>query len=615
MKLNHIPLRLSLFFLLIFYSFNLQADYLPVTSYKIKVRLNDIEKVIYGQEQIIFLNTSVKDIDTLHLQLYANAFSSDSTFFVKGSKSLKELLRQEEYRGFIQIKKVRTLTKELDWDINETQMKIFLSQPLKSGSEIEISLEFELKLPKIISRMGYYEDNYLLSEWFPKMAVLEKNGVWKDFPYHHLTEFYSDFGTYDVSITLPLKYIIDGTGYKIAEKKNQDSTRTVIFRAEKVHDFAWCASPEFRVRKLSIDGIEVTYLFLPENSYKFKRWSKAAEVALRYCNSNFGRYPYDKLVIVNVYIGRTGAAMECPMLVTMPARLPLTPNNIRLEEEILIHEIVHQWWYGIVASNEAFEAWLDEGFTTYSTRKVVEKEYGLKGNIMDFWGFEFSNLNLAKWIYLKHPALDPVVQPSWEFLSSISYGVNVYYKASLVLELLENSIGEDKMGILLREYYNLYQFKHPHTEDFLKLAEGIAGQDLDGIFTDFLYGTKTCDYEVKKIKSILKQGEGKGSLFETTVELRRNGGIILPVEILIELDNGEKILKIWDGEDSRYELKLETDARIRSALIDPENKIILDTNVNNNGLSTKPCRWPLFKFFSDYLFWMESLTQWFIDFL
>ncbi|MDH4223069.1 MAG: hypothetical protein OEV55_05950, partial [candidate division Zixibacteria bacterium] len=192
MKLNHIPLRLSLFFLLIFYSFNLQADYLPVTSYKIKVRLNDIEKVIYGQEQIIFLNTSVKDIDTLHLQLYANAFSSDSTFFVKGSKSLKELLRQEEYRGFIQIKKVRTLTKELDWDINETQMKIFLSQPLKSGSEIEISLEFELKLPKIISRMGYYEDNYLLSEWFPKMAVLEKNGVWKDFPYHHLTEFYSD---------------------------------------------------------------------------------------------------------------------------------------------------------------------------------------------------------------------------------------------------------------------------------------------------------------------------------------------------------------------------------------------------------------------------------------
>lgn len=571
--------------------------------------MNDKEKIIYGQEEITFLNTSIKDIDTLHLHLYANAFSSDSTVFIKESKSLKELMLKEEYRGYIQVKNVKSFARKLNWNVNETQMKIFLPESLRPGENVEISLEFELKLPQIISRMGYDKDNFILSEWFPKMAVLEKEGVWKDFPYHRLTEFYSDFGDYDVSITLPLKYIIDATGYIVTEKKNPDSTKTVTFKAEKVHDFAWCASPDFRIKKANINGVEVVFLLLPESSYKYQRWAKAAKVALKYCNSHFGRYPYGKLVIAESYIGLTGGAIECPMLVTMPIRLPFSPGNIRPDEEILIHEVAHQWWYGVVASNEAEEAWLDEGFATYTTSQIMEKEYGEKGNLIDFLGIKFSALNLAKWIYLRYPELDRVVKPSWEFVSSRSYGVNVYFKASLVLELLENIIGEEKMDTLLNEYYNRYQFKHPKTDDFIELAEKVSGKELESFFRDWLFETKTCDYEVRKIKS-----EKKEKIYQTTVELWRNGEIIMPVEVLIELEEGEKIRKIWDGKDRWFELKLETKTRIRSAILDPENKIVLDVNVNNNGLSTKPYRWPVFKFFSNYLFWMESVIQWMIAF-
>ncbi len=613
MNTNNTFIKIFSFFLLSLNPLALQANYLPVASYKINASLNDKEKIISGQEKITFTNTSEKEIDTLYLHLYANAFSSDSTFFVKDSRSLKELMQKEEYRGFIQVKNVKSPPGELNWEVAETQMKIFLPQSLKPGKEIEIGLEFELKLPKIISRLGYYKDSYLLSEWFPKMAVLEKNGIWSTFSYHRFTEFYSDFGSYDVSITLPLKYIVDGTGYIVSQKENPDSTKTVTFKAEKVHDFAFCASPEFRIGKENIEGIEVIFLLLPQNSYKYQRWVKAAEVALRYCNSHFGKYPYGKLVISNSYIGVIGAAMECPMLVTMPIRLPLTPRNIRLAEEILIHEIVHQWWYGVVASNEALEAWLDEGFTTYTTRKIMEKEYGPKGSLIDLWGLKLSDLNLAKWIYLKYPALDPVVQPSWKFLSSTSYGVNVYYKASLVLELLGNLIGEEKMNALLREYYDLYRFQHPKTADFIKLTEEVTGRNLDGFFEDWLYSTKTCDYEIGRIKSELKESSGKEKLYEATVELIRNGDIIMPEDILLELENGEKILKSWDGKDRWFKLQLETNAKIKSALLDPQNKMVLDTDVNNNGLSNKPYSWPVFKFFSDCLFWMESAVQWLMD--
>jgi hypothetical protein len=611
-KLKPIKLFLLIFLFTVFPS-QIRAGYIPIASYKIDVRLDIKKKLISGQEKIFFLNTSTKDLDTLYLHLFPNAFSSDSTIFVKESGYLKELMRKEEYQGYLKIKTVEDERGEVSYKLNETLMSIALPEPLKPGKEIELSCEFELKVPKITFRLGYDQNNFLLCEWFPKLAVLEQDGTWRNFPSHYMTEFFSDFGTYDVSITLPVKYVIDGTGYIVAEKKNPDSTKTVSFHAEKVHDFAWDCSPDFRIRKAIIEGTEVVFLLLPGGLYKFHRWSKGAQSALRYCNSHFGKYPYKKLVVANSSIG-LGGAMESPMFITMPPDLPFTPENVRLDEWIIIHELVHQWWYGIVASNEAEEAWLDEGMTTYTTRKIMENEYGTKGNVIDVWGIKISDRNLAKLSYTASAKVDPIVKPSWESLNQNSYAVNVYYKTSLVLDLLESLVGEENMGRFLKEYYDRYQFKHPKTDDFKKLAEEIFSQNLDSFFKDWFYDTKTCDYEVRRIKSEEKGNSKKDKLYQTTVELRRNGDIIMPVDVLIELENGEKIRQTWDGKEKWYKFKIDTKAKIKSAIVDPENKIVLDLNVNNNALSVKPHRWPVFKFFSDYLFWMESCIQWIVDF-
>ena len=612
-KLKPIKLFLLIFLFTVFPS-QIRADYVPVASYKIDVRLDVKKKLISGQEKIYFLNTSAKNLDTLYLHLFPNAFSSDSTIFVKESGYLRKLMKKEEYQGYLKIKAVRDERGEVSYRVNETVMSLSLPEPLKPGKEIELSCEFELKLPKISFRLGYDEDNFLLCEWFPKLAVLEQDGTWRNFPNHYMTEFFSDFGTYDVSITLPLKYVMDGTGYIVAEKNNPDSTRTVVFHAEKVHDFAWAASGDFKVRKENIDGVEVVFLFLPGDLYRLPRWVKGAEATLKYCGSHFGKYPYNKLVIADSRIGLGAGAAESPMFITMPPDLPFTSETIRLDEWVIIHELVHQWWYGIVASNEAEEAWLDEGMTTYTTRKIMENEYGITGNIIDLWGVEISDENLTKFPYLASTKVDPIVKPSWEFASVASYGVNVYYKTSLVLDLLENLIGKEKMDRFLKEYYNQYQFKHPKTDDFIKLAEKVTDQNLDGFFRDWFYDTKTCDYEVRKIKSEEIGNSKKDKLYQTTVELRRNGDIIMPVDVLIELENGEKIRQTWDGKEKWNKLKIDTKAKIKSAIVDPDNKLVLDLNLNNNGLSTKPHRWPVFKFFSDYLFWMESIVQWMVDF-
>ena len=610
------PIRffsLILFFVVLFSQ--IRAEYVPVASYKIDVKLDVKKKLISGQERIYFLNTSERSVDTLYLHLYPNAFSSESTIFVKESDYLKELMKKQEYQGYLKIKKIEDERGEVNYKVNETVMSIFLPKPLEPGKEIELSCEFELKVPKITFRMGYDENNFLLCEWFPKMAVLEQDGTWRNFPWHYMTEFFSDFGTYDVSITLPLKYVIDGTGYITAERNNPDSTKTVSFHAEKVHDFAWAASPDFKVRKEKIDGVDVVFLLLPGDLYRLPRWVKGAKATLEYCGSHFGEYPYEKLVIADSRIGLGTGAAESPMFITMPPDLPFIPENVRLDEWTIVHELVHQWWYGIVASNEAEEAWLDEGMTTYTTRKIMEKEYGVQGNLINLWGIKISDENLTKLSYSGSVKIDPIVKPSWEFASPGSYGVNVYYKTSLVLELLENLVGKEKMDSFLKEYYYQFQFKHPKTEDFKRLAEEVTGKNLDGFFKDWFYDTKTCDFEVRRIKSEEIEKSNKVKLYQTTVELRRNGDIIMAVDVLIELENGEKIRKTWDGKEKWYKLKIDTKAKIKSAMVDPDNKIVLDLNVNNNGLSVKPPRWPVFKFFSDYLFWMESFIQWMVDFL
>jgi hypothetical protein len=612
-KLRPIRFLYLIFFFTVFIS-QTRADYVPIASYKIDVKLDVKKKSISGQEKITFLNTSTENIDTLHLHLFPNAFSSDSTIFVKESDYLKELMKKEEDRGYLKIKTVRDESVEVGYKVTETIMSIFLPEPLKPGRVIELSCEFELKVPKITFRMGYDENNFLLCEWFPKMAVLEQDGTWRNFPSHYMTEFFSDFGTYDVSITLPLEYAIDGTGYITAEKNNPDSTKTVSFHAEKVHDFAWAASPDFKIRKEKIDGVEVIFLILPGDLYRLPRWVKGAQATLDYCGSHFGKYPYDKLVIADSRVGLGAGAAESPMFITMPPDVPFLPQNIRFDEWVIIHELVHEWWYGIVASNEAEEAWLDEGLTTYTTRKIMEEEYGKQGNVIDLWGIKISDENLSKFPYLASSKIDPIVKPSWEFASVASYGVNVYYKTSLVLDLLENLVGKEEMAHFLKEYYNQFQFRHPKTEDFKGLAGEVFDQNLDVFFEDWFYDTKTCDYEVRRIKSEEKGDSKKEKLYETTVELRRNGDIIIPVDILIELENGEKIRESWDGKEKWYKLKLNTKAKIKSALVDPENKIVLDLNVNNKGLSIKSHRWPVFKFFSDYLFWMESFVQWIVNF-
>jgi hypothetical protein len=616
----HISVTTVLSAISLLYSDSTCAQQTPhnIASYQIDVTLDTKEKRLIGDETITFRNVSDRSLETLCLHLYPNAFRNEQTTFMRECpRWFREQVARRKKWGWVRIDSLgivggQDLTDSIV--IDETVLKIPLPQPLPPSEEIVLRIDFTVQLPRVIARMGYTGDHYSIGQWFPKMCAIRPNGSWVDHQFHCNSEFFADFGTYDVSMTVPDEYVVGATGHLQEEVSLDQGQKTLRYHAQAIHDFYWEADPNFIQTSETIDEIEVTFLCRPQHRRKIPRVMKAARTALHYYGQWYGPYPYGKLVISDSEIGPGGGGMEYPMIVAIELN-SLLPQSIRLEEAIVIHEIGHQWWYGVVATNEFEEAWLDEGINTYSTRKVLEAVYGKKDNFINIFGLTISEQQYERGSYLMEPDADPIVRDAWEYRDFFSYTSTVYGKASLMLETLERYLGEDVTGEILKTYYERFSFKHPTTDDFRAISEEVSGRDLDWFFEPWLYGTGVCDYAVTRIESEKIEADAdtadvQAERYRTAVTVERTGEVVMPVDVLIELKSGQTIAREWDGVDRWITFELETESEIRSAVVDPESKIALDANTNNNGMTTSPQGLALFKIGSQLLFAWETLIQW-----
>jgi hypothetical protein len=582
-----------------------------VVSYQIDVKLDVQKKELWGEEIVTFRNQSEKSVDTLFLHLYTNAFKSGSTTLMRESLFPDHVKKKEKYRGFVSIEKV-SLRDGSDLTehkiIEETIMKLPLPEPLAPQGKIELEINFVVVLPELFVRMGYSGNDFMIGQWFPKMAVLEEDGDWNAHQYHFNSEFFADFGTYHVCITVPKQYVVGATGYLVEKRENPDASVSFVFHAEDVHDFAWAASPNYRISKKMVDGVGLSFFYKPENEESVERIMDYAEFALEFYDSIFGEYHYHYFTMVDTKVGLAGGAMEYPTFITVsPSRLP--QDKIRADALTVFHEIAHQWWYGMVASNEFEEAWLDEGFAVYSERRALEERFGKEANIIDMWGLKVSDLDHARLGNLLDLQSDPVVRKSWEFRNYPSYLSRVYFKASLVLETLRNYLGQEKMDHVLKEYFRRYKFKHPNTGDFIQVVNEVTEEDFTFFFEQLLFGTGYCDYEVVSIESIPIETGDEKDRYATEVQLRRLGEVVIPIDVEIQLEDGQRIKEFWEGKERWYKIELKTDAKIRSATIDPLDKNVVDINFNNNSLSAEFNDPVLMKISTQCLFGLENLIH------
>ncbi|MBN2408687.1 MAG: hypothetical protein JXE07_03030, partial [Candidatus Aminicenantes bacterium] len=301
--------------------------------------------------------------------------------------------------------------------------------------------------------------------------------------------------------------------------------------------------------------------------------------------------------------------MEYPTLFTTMA-VSFMPQGLRMLEMVTIHEFGHGYWYGIVGSNEFEEAWLDEGINSYSEMKAMDSYYGDGRSMIDLGPIEIGDGDYQRLQFIPIFAWDPIVKNSWEFVSGGSYSSNTYSKAAITLKTLENFLGEEVMARVMRTYYEKWKFRHPRTDDFIAVAEEVSAQDLGWFFDQFLKTAGTLDYAVSSVRSrevaepagffggefVAPKRESKGrdkdgeKVFRNEVVVQRKGKLLFPQEILVVFEDGEEIREKWDGRDKWKKFIYERPVKLKSASLDPENKILLDVNSFNNSKVMKPDR-------------------------
>jgi len=364
---------------------------------------------------------------------------------------------------------------------------------------------------------------------------------------------------------------------------------------------------EFDVYTSTFQGTDIEILMPPEHCAFADRYIEAIEHGLAYMAENVGVYPYPKITVVDPPVHALNSGfMEYPMMITAASFYGI-PKNIRSVESLVIHEFVHMYFMASLASNEKEEAWLDEGFVTYYEDRILDYYYGEKSSFYNVLGFRSGNAENSRLEYTKldHSRLGPIAKPGWEIRGP--YKGLIYAKTSSMLRTLEGLVGQTAMDNLIQSYFEAYKFKHPKEDDFRKIAATVLadkeiGFDLELFFDQCLHGTEICDYEVVTIENNTSISGKK-----TNVVLSQNGGLQFPVTVEILYENGSTSFLEWDGAPGEKILEFESGIKIKAVNIDPNNKVNLDINFNNNSLTYSPNKKPIVKYASKSAHWMQTV--------
>ncbi len=594
-----------------------------LVKYNMDVELDPASKSIDGKQRLTWRNPDTRPVKELQFHLYLNAFRNENSTFMKESGGSHRGFTpgDDDPWGGIDINRMQIVTDELtdttplggsgETDLTDeieyiqpddensqdmTVISVPLPEPLGPGESITLDIDFTSRMPEIFARTGWERKGsdslfFMVAQWFPKIGVYEipgqrylaedaPSGKWSTHQFHANSEFYADFGTYDVTITTPDYYEIGASGVLIDEVI-EDGKRKVHYRAEDVHDFAWTSSGDYLVFEDEWKHVKLRLMLQPEHKAQVERHFAAAKIGLEYFDKWVGPYPYSTLTLVDGMGGSNG--MEYPTLITCGTAY-LLPEWMRFLELVTIHEFGHQYFYGLLASNEAEEAWLDEGINSYVEMRIMDEVYGeaSAGNLT--W-IKISDGNAQRLGYIANkPERGPIFKKSWEYNFNSDYGKASYSKPATVLKTLENYLGWDVMHKILQTYYQEWRFRHPTTQDFIDVAERVSGESLDWFFDQFVYGTAIVDYAVEEI--LISPGDAGTVTSEVKISRLNDGIFPNTVRVIFENDIEETIE--WEGEEEEKIFTFERPVPVVEAHVDPNNDIWVDVNPLNNRKRVEP---------------------------
>lgn len=513
---------------------------------KIDVTLNDKEHTLDGFIKMQYFNNSPDTLFYIWFHVWQNAYKNDRTAFTdqqleNGSTAF--YFSNNDKRGYINrldFKVNGSPAKTTDHPLHQDIIKLVLPQPLLPNSNCKIETPFHVKLPFNFSRGGHDGQAYQITQWYPKPAVYDRKG-WHPIPYLDQGEFYSEFGNYEVQITLPENYIVAATGNQIrsietdnsgskktintipvpappkksfgVKKVNADNSipssskqKTIFYKQNSIHDFAWFADKSFLVKNDTLTlpsgrTISVAAYFYEKNEPIWRNSIGMIKQAILTKTKWLGEYPYN---VVSVVDGGNGGGMEYPTITLLESG-----GSEKMLDFVINHEVGHNWFYGILASNERQHPWMDEGMNTYYDNRYSLEKYGAAGIdiiparstfIKKRLPDDISQTLLQSLIAVKK---DQPIETISEKFNGANYNMVAYTKTGNWMKNLEEVMGKEAFDNGMKEYYRQWQFKHPYPEDFKKVMEEVSGKNLDA---EFLLLTKkgTIDTNPKKTKKDIR---------------------------------------------------------------------------------------------------------------
>jgi hypothetical protein len=607
-----------------------------VVHYEIDAKYDAAKHTIDATEVLTYHNLTGQALDHFPFHLYQNAFQPTATWVreakLTGNRDTSYAKWEDKEYGSEEIKSIEVvgqgdLTKSLHFiapdDGNKddkTVVDLPLTKPIAPGEYVQFKIAFHDQMPETQARSGWKRDFLLGGQWFPKVGVFW-HGAWNCHQYHATTEFFADFGVYDVKLTVPQNEVIGASGVEVANVNNPDGTKTVTYHGDDIHDFAWTVSPRFKVHEATYQSqmgpIHLRFLMQPAHWSQAARHERVIRNTLDRFEKWYGPYPYKSLTVVDPEPDSAAGGMEYPTFITGESSW-FEPEGFRLIELVVEHEFGHQYWYGMVATNEFEDAWMDEGINSYTEVKVLDSILGKDTSILNMLGATAGERETQRASYISAADRDAMTEKAYDFYNFNSYGGVTYGKTASVLLTLEGIIGEDTMAKAMHTYFMKYRFTHPTKEDFLKTVEEVSGKDLRWYFNQAVYGTQVLDYEILRVDSFPadwyqaekkdagKKKDDKDIVYQSTVWLHRKDDFAMPVEVEIKFDNGEKIREHWDGQSRWTKFGYEKKAKIVSAELDPDHTIHLDRNNFNNSYVVEANPKPTYKVSTYWLF----VTQW-----
>jgi Peptidase family M1 domain len=637
-------------------------------SYAIDARLDVAHRLLAGTEIVTWRNITGHATSELRFHLYFNAWRNADSSYLHAHLRNRLGADLDEYGpedwGYCDVRSVRLLPPADGEPIalpqafvqpddgnkdDRTVLQVPLPKPVAPGETVRVQVDWSLKVPRPFARAGVFGQFYMMGQWFPKVGVLDADGTWNCHQFIQ-TEFFADYGTYDVAVTVPHGWIVGATGTPVASAAAADGTETHRYHADDVHDFAWTTSPLFSVHRdrfqsPGLPPVDIELLLMPDHASLRDGYLSSTKTALRLYGTWLWPYPYSRITVVDPPSKSETGGMEYPMLVTGESRWPSLAGN-RLAEANTIHEVGHQWWYGLVANNEFEDAWLDEGLNTYTHKRILRLEYGPttyeKRYFHDSLPVRFRGIHTAQptegsdaYDGFRSPVKrEPLSTPAFRGDERIYY-LNAYGTGSRLAVTLERRLGWERWRQVLATYAERFWFKHPRPADFFAVVNEVSGEDLTWFFDQFYTTGNLFDYAVDRVVSKRVQtprgyalagdppawgpgGDGPGTgpaasggpVFESTVDIRRWGEAVFPVGVRVGFEDGSVVDETWDGKARWTRLQYVRPSAVAQVEVDPDQILVLDVNSTNNSWTRHPqASAAATKWTAKWAIWVQSVLE------